>query len=187
MNISFCIGNGVSKARFDLSKLKNVGPTFGCNRLIETFDVDNTIAVDREVLIDLISQGYDRKTNIYTRKKYSTLIEAENLRYLEDPIKDPINRWDMESQWGSGVHAINLAASLGADILILLGYDLYDKDRNPDCWIYQISRCFGLYPDTQFVQIQNKKWKRPESWTAENCLMDDYKGLAQLLKDNQLT
>lgn len=187
MNISFCIGNGPSRNTFDLNRLKDVGPTYGCNRLIESFDVDNSIVVDRDVLIDLIAQGYNKKTNIYTRSRWSTLVEAENLRYLEDPIAKPTERWDRESQWGSGVHAINLAASKSADIVIMLGYDLYDPAINPDCWIYQINRCFEIYPDTQFVQIQPAKWKRPKDWTADNFLTDNYKGLAQLLNDNQLT
>lgn len=187
MNIAFCIGNGSSKGKFDLNKLKAVGPTYGCNHLIEKFEVDNTIAVDKDVVIDLISRGFNHKTNIYTRRKWHALVQADNLHYLEQPIENPDNRWDRESQWGSGVHALNLAASGGADIVIMLGYDLYNANLSPNCWIYQINRCFELHPDTQFVQIQNKKWKRPELWIADNFLMDDYKGLAQLLKDNQLT
>jgi hypothetical protein len=143
--------------------------------------------VDRTTLIDLISQGYNRKTNIYTRKAWHKLVQADNLHFLDDPIENPIEIWDKESHWGSGTHALNLAASKGADIVIMLGYDLYNTELNPDCWIYQIAKCFELHPNTQFVQIQNDKWECPESWTADNFLTDTYKGLVQLLKDNQLT
>lgn len=187
MNIAFCLGNGPSRKNFDLDKLKAVGPTYGCNRLIEKVSVDNTIAVDRSVVIDLIAQGYNRKTNIYTRKIWQKLVQADNLYFLDDPIKDPIEKWDNEMHWGSGVHALNLAAKRGADIVIMLGYDLYNSDYDPSCWIYQISKCFELHPLTQFVQIQDGKWETPKSWIADNFLMDTYKGLVQLLKDNQLT
>lgn len=184
MNIAFCIGNGPSRKKFDVDKLKSVGPTYGCNRLIEKFGVDNTIVVDRNVLIDLIAQGYNRKTNIYTRQTWHRLVQADNLYFLSDPVEEPIELWDKESHWGSGVHALNLAASRGADIVIMLGYDLYNAELDPSCWIYQINKCFQLHPNTQFVQIQNDNWECPENWTADNFLMDNYKGLVQLLKDN---
>lgn len=187
MNISFCIGNGPSKNKVDLSKLKDVGPTYGCNSTIDKFNLDNTIVVDRDLLIDFISRGINKKTNIYTRKCWHTLIQADNLYFLDDPVKNIQSKWDNEKHWGSGTHAINLAAKRGTDIIIMLGFDLYKTGLNPDCWIYQINKCFELYPDTQFVQIQNNDWECPKSWTADNFLMDDYEGLYQLLKDNQLT
>jgi hypothetical protein len=187
MNIAFCIGNGPSRKNFDINKLKVVGPTYGCNHLVETFPVDNTIVVDKNTLIDLIARGYNKKTNVYTRRVWHNLVQADNLYFLNDPIKNPIEIWDREIQWGSGVHALNLAASLGADIIIMLGYDLYNSNFDPKCWIYQINKCFELHPQTQFVQIQNDKWQPPEIWTADNFLIDTYKGLVQLLKDNQLT
>lgn len=187
MNFAFCIGNGPSKNKFSLNTLKDVGPTYGCNTLIETFDLDNTIIVDRDLLIDVISRGFNKKTNIYTRKRYNKLIEAENVYFLNDPIKNPQELWDKEIHWGSGVHAINLAASKGADIVIMIGYDLYNADLDPRCWIYQIKKCFELYPDIQFVQIQSNKWTCPKDWDNDNFLRDDFKGLTQLLKDNQLT
>lgn len=183
MNIAFCIGNGISREKFDLNKLKDIGPIYGCNRLIETFDIDNTIVVDNSTLIDLVAKGYNRKTNIYTRKRWHRLVEADNVHYLEDPIKEPIHRWDMESQWGSGTHALNLAANNGSEIIVMLGYDLYNAGFSPNCWIYQIDKCLELHPDTQFVQIQEDGWECPDTWTHSNFLMDNFKGLKQLLKD----
>jgi hypothetical protein len=187
MKIAFCIGNGPSKNKFDLNKLKDVGPTYGCNSLIEKFDLDNTVVVDKNVVIDLIARGYNQKTNIYTRKKWHTLVQADNLHYLSPPIKDPVEIWDQDIHWGSGTHALNLASTFGTNVVIMLGYDLYNADVDPSCWIYQINKCFELHPNTQFVQIQDSKWDCPKSWISENFLMDDYNGLDQLLKDNQLT
>ena len=83
MNFAFCIGNGSSKNKFDLNSLKDVGPTYGCNALIETFDLDNTIIVDKDLLIDIISRGFNKKTNInfitiVQKKQRLTGIRASN-------------------------------------------------------------------------------------------------------------
>jgi hypothetical protein len=183
MNLAFCVGNGLSKNKLDLNVLKDAGPLYGCNTQIESFDLDNTIIVDKDLLIDLISRGYNKKTNIYTRKKYKKIIEAENVYFLDDPIINPIERWDREIHWGSGTHAINLAAKRGADIVIMVGYDLYNEDLDPSCWIYQINKCFELHPNTQFVQIQNKNWNCPKEWIADNFLMDNFKNLLKMIKE----
>lgn len=183
MNIAFCVGNGSSRKKVDLSELKAIGPVYGCNNLIEEFALDNTIIVDRKPLIDLISRGFNKQTNVYTRKRWQPLIQADNMHFLSDPISKPVELWDREIHWGSGTHSLNLAAKNGSDVIVMIGYDLYDID--PACWIYQISKCFEMYPDTQFVQIQNKKWETPTSWTASNFQRDDFIGLTKLLK--QLT
>ena len=187
MNISFCIGNGPSRLKFDLNLLKDIGPTYGCNNLIETFELDNTIIVDRKLLIDFISRGYNKRTNIYTRQRWQSLIQAENLYFLKHPIKHAQIKYEKEINWGSGTHAINLAASRNADIIIMIGYDLYDGNVynnqivDPSCWIYQIKKCFDLYPDIQFVQIQDNNWKTPNLWNNENYSQDSFSGLINIL------
>lgn len=188
MNIAFCIGNGPSRMRFDLESLKNRGKTYGCNYLIETFPLDHTIVVDRMLLTNMVSQGYQDRTSLHTRKKWQNAIGVE-LNYLDAPIKDIKQRWDNEIHWGSGTHALNLAASHGADLVIMLGYDLYagniysNRDVDPSCWIYQISRLFDKFPDTQFVQIQSKDWKVPGSWSADNFSIDDMAALKNMFSD----
>jgi hypothetical protein len=182
MNIAFCIGNGPSSKAVDLTKLKNAGPIYGCNSLIQTFDLDNTIVVDRALLIDLIAQGYNKRTNIYTRKRWAPLVEAENLHFLDEPIKNPVNKWDNEIHWGSGTHALNLAAKNQTQIIVMIGYDLYNSSVDPTCWIYQINKCLELYPETQFVQIQNKDWACPAAWENDNFSVDTFKNLLKLIK-----
>jgi hypothetical protein len=183
MNIAFCIGNGSSRKSIDLNKLKNVGPLYGCNSLIETFELDNTIVVDRALLIDLISQGYNKKTNIYTRKRWKNIIDAENLHFLDDPIKVPTHRWDNEIHWGSGTHALKLAAKNQSQIIVMIGYDLYNSSVDPACWIYQISKCLEFHQEIQFVQIQNKEWNCPKEWEYDNFTVDTFKNLLKLIKD----
>lgn len=188
MNIAFCIGNGPSRMRFKLETLQGRGKTYGCNYLIETFPLDHTIVVDRMLLINMVSQGYQNRTSLHTRKKWKDVIGVE-LGYLDAPVTDIKHRWDNETHWGSGTHALNLAASHGADLVIMIGYDLYsgniysNQDVDPRCWIYQISRIFNKFPDTQFVQIQPEGWKVPESWKSENFSNDDFVALQSMLQE----
>lgn len=189
MNISFCIGNGTSRLGFDLSKLTEHGPTYGCNRIIEDYPVDNLVVCDRMLLIEIISKGYANKTNLYTRKRWETSVNCENLRFLPEPATSLKTRWDKEIHWGSGMHALNLAAIKGSDIIVMIGYDLYTKNVygehivDPACWIYQTKVLMDKFKDIQFVQVQNKNWENPESWNNENYLRDDFKGLKNLLKN----
>lgn len=182
---AICIGNGNSRKSFDLNKIKNVGPTYGCNQLIEDFILDNTIVVDRPLLLDLVSKGYHEKTNLYTREKWHNL--SPNLKKLSFPDIHKNHRWDNEQHWGSGVHALNLAATHNPDIIIMLGYDLWApnvysaKTIDPACWIYQISRLLDIYPNISFVQIQPKEWKCPEMWDKDNMSFDSYDKLEELI------
>lgn len=190
MNIAFCIGNGPSREQFDLTLLSDVGPTYGCNQLIEDFPLDNTIVVDRPLLIDFIAKGINQRTNIYTRRRWHTYVQADNLHFLNDPVSKPHNEFEKELNWGSGTHSLNLAAGTGADIVVMLGYDLWsgniytNTNVDPSFWIHQIKKCFELHPFVQFVQIQKDGWECPNDWTADNFLMDNFDGLKLLLEEN---
>lgn len=182
MKVAVCIGNGSSRKDFDLTKIKDIGPNYGCNQLIEEFPLDNTIVVDRALLLELLSKGYHNKTNLYTREKWVRTIES-NLKSLSTPDFLKLHRWDNEQHWGSGIHALNLAASHQPDLIIMLGYDIWpskdsDKIVDPGCWIYQISRILSLYPHINFVQIQPKTWVCPDLLSErENLMIDDYEKL----------
>lgn len=202
MKISFVIGNGFSRSVFDLSLLKNKGITYGCNLLIEDFQLDNTVACDRNMLVYLIACGFDNMTNLWTRSRWRNSIGSGTFKDLPTPINNPVERWDKEIQWGSGTHALNLAAEQGADVVAMIGFDVWirndgqnnvyqdryplyeNKEIGPECWIYQIERLLQKYPDTSFVQIQPTSWRDPESWTKyANYSRDTFAGLKTLLED----
>lgn len=190
VKIAFVIGNGLSRSVFDLSKLSEHGVTYGCNLQIEDHQLDNTIAADLKVLVHLVSQGYDKRTNLWTRKRWVT----GNAKALPDPIASPKKRWDNEIHWGSGTHAANLAATQGAAVVVMLGFDLWSgniyagrefyptKSPGPACWIYQFSKLFEKFPDVSFVQIQPKSWENPIEWDHPNYSRDTYSGLRAWLK-----
>ena len=195
VKVAFIIGNGQSRSVFDISKLSDHGVTYGCNLQIEETQLDNIVAVDLPVLVHLISQGYDKRTNLWTRKKWDGRVDTGKAKFLPDPVAKPKKRWDGELHWGSGTHAANLAATQGANVVVLLGFDLWsgnlyrgksefysNKDPGPACWIYQFGKLFDMFPDVSFVQIQPKSWENPVEWTQENYSRDTYSGLRAWLK-----
>lgn len=190
MNIALCIGNGSSRNNIKLEDIQTLGPTYGCNQLIETFALDNTIVVDKLLLIDLLSKGFSAKTNLYTRQRWKNIVDDANLKFLDEPIDNPTTKWDNEIHWGSGTHALNLAAKNGAQLIVMIGYDLYDegiysnKKIDPACWIHQIKKCFDIHSKVEFVQIQTKKWQCPTEWNSSNFSIDNFQSLLKMTNIN---
>ena len=201
MKIAFVIGNGHSRSVFDLSQLKDKGIIYGCNLLIEEMQLDNTVACDRHMVVHLIAQGFDKVTNLWTRQRWAKTVEG-NIKPLPDPVEQPKVRYDQEIHWNSGVHAVNLAANQGSDVVVMIGFDLWPREDgfnniyqsrsefysgkaiDPSHWIHQLGRCYDRYSDVSFVQIQPSSWKDPEDWLSrENYTRDDYSGLREWLKE----
>ena len=197
MKISFCIGNGTSRADFDLTTLTQ-GPTYGCNLLVESFSLDNTIVCDKAVLIHLMGQGYQNRTNLYTRLEWQKTIDDKRLQVLPQGYSPVDHKYDEERNWSSGIYAVWLAVQQNADVVVMLGYDLWSNNVtnnnvyiessfykttpvDPAAWIHQLARIFTLYPHTSFVQIQPPDWKVPTEWEQiDNFSLDSYKGLEEL-------
>lgn len=201
IKVAFVIGNGHSRSVFNLDDLIGKGTTYGCNLLTFDHDLDNVIACDRQMVVNLISQGVDKRSNLYTRARWLNLIAAPEVKPLPNPVENPTVRFDKELHWNSGVHAINLAAHDGADVVVMIGFDLWpredgrnniyqdqpgysDKPIDPSHWIYQMTVLLRKFPDVSFVQIQPDSWKDPEEWkTFDNYSRDSYAGLRGWLKE----
>ena len=70
MNIrpAFVIGNGESRLRFDLTDLKPIGLTVGCNALYRDFNCDILSCCDQRMVLEA-KQSY--KNPIYRRSNWS--------------------------------------------------------------------------------------------------------------------
>lgn len=198
MQLSFVIGNGVSRKKQPLEKLKSHGTVYTCNYAATEIPCDHVVAVDRGMLFDLLSQ-YSADYTLWSRKKWCNVLKHSTPVYpLPDQLYPPVTRWDAEKHWGSGAHAVWKAAEDGADIVVLVGFDLWNKGTNnnvyanrdhystnpvdPRCWIYQLQQTFQRHPDTSFVSIQPASWKTPDEWKSlENFSTDTYRNLWEWL------
>lgn len=55
----FLVGNGKSREKFDLERLRNIGTIIGCNALYREFTPDLLIAIDQKMLRELKSSTYE--------------------------------------------------------------------------------------------------------------------------------
>lgn len=198
MDIRFVIGNGISRKKQPLKKLKEHGKVYACNYAAVDIPCDHGIAVDRAMIFDLLSQ-YRLDCKLWSRKKWcNALSHSTTIHPLPDQIYSPQVRWDAGRHWGSGTHAVWKAAQDDADIVVMLGFDIWNKGTNnnlyanrdhystnpvdPRCWIYQLQQTFLKHPNTSFVNIQGARWKVPEEWQhLENFSKDTYKNLWEWL------
>lgn len=198
MQLAFVIGNGVSRRHQPLDRLKAHGTVYACNYAATEIPCDHAVAVDRGMLFDLLSQHTANYT-LWSRRKWCNVLQHDTPVYpLPDEIYPPVERWDSERHWGSGTHAVWKAADSGADIVVLLGFDLWHSGTNnnlyanrdhystkpvdPRCWIYQLQQTFARHPSVSFVSIQNADWQIPEQWqTLENFSVDTYRNLWEWL------
>lgn len=200
MKLSFVIGNGVSRKKQPLERLKTHGTVYACNYAAIEVPCNHGVAVDRGMLFDMLSQHPTTYT-VWSRRKWCNTLKHNTPVYpLSDQLYPPKTRWDSERHWGSGTHAVWKAAEDGADIVVLIGFDLWNKGTNnnvyanrehyntnpvdPRCWVYQLQQTFSRHPDTSFVTIQPANWKVPSEWKdCENFSKDVYKNLWSWLED----
>ena len=194
MKLSFVVGNGISRRDQPLERLVEHGTVYACNYAVLDVPCDHGIAVDRGMLFDLLSQHQPRCT-LWSRAKWcSVLAHATPVYPLPDQLYPPVTRWDAERHWGSGTHAVWKAAESDSDIVVLIGFDLWNSGINnnlyanrlhynnhpvdPACWIHQLKETYTRHPNTSFVSIQPDGWNIPESWQdCENFSVDNYSNL----------
>jgi len=202
MSTCFVIGNGKSRRKEPVEQLIQFGDVYVCNYATVDLPSTHSIITDKDLLIHLLSEHNTKSTTVWTREKWCSSIVHETPLYpLSNRPYAPLERRELESNWGSGVHALWKAATDGNAMVVMIGFDLYSKKTNnnlysskphysktpkdPSDWIYQIEQVFRFFPDTMFVSIQPNTWKAPETWSAlDNFSIDSYRNLWSMLKDN---
>lgn len=189
MSCAHVIGNGESRTKVNFNDLRGI--KIGCNASYRDINLDYLVAVDRRMVEEALTNDFQK--TIYTRDDwmsiflgYPNVTVLPSLPYTGDLKQD--DPW----HWGSGPHACNLAASMGFKEIHLWGFDLWGIDEkvnnvykgtsnydptdknavDPRFWIYQLAKCFELYPEVTWIQNQLENWKQPESWNFENLLIN---------------
>ena len=61
MSVAFVLGNGQSRSVIDLTRIKPLGPIYGCNGLYRDFEPDCLVATDRPIAEHIQRSGYSKK------------------------------------------------------------------------------------------------------------------------------
>jgi hypothetical protein len=147
---AYIIGNGPSRKKFDLSKLKNTGQTYGCNALYRDFIPDFIFSVDSKITLEMCQNEVGKKCI-----HYAPSLEV-NRRYSKKMLHLIPNNPHVIS----GNQAIWTATVHGHKNLYLLGFDFreYGKDKLNN--IYQDTSNYGERHDDAIFDGWLKQFRR---------------------------
>jgi hypothetical protein len=141
---AFVLGNGVSRSKIQLERLRNHGMIYGCNALYREFQPDVLVATDRPISQAIQQSGYADKNRFYTRK----LIENSCAQVIPQPYYG----------FSSGPVATALAALDNHKEIYLLGFDL-----GPD-----LDNTFNnLYAGTEFYKPKKSSQTYTGNWVKQ--------------------
>jgi len=198
--VAFCIGNGQSRKGFDLEKLRDIGPLYGCGAVWRDNHVDNLICCDKFKAREAAEHHVEMRSNFYTRAEYIPHLEAVGIKPLPSLPYFGLEPHEQPSGWDSGLYAVHTAIHEEADVVMLLGYDFYGwgknqsrvnniykrtkhynkekKPRDPITWIKQFQLLFKTHYTITFIFIKPSDYPHPpefDSWRY--VLFDTYEGL----------
>ena len=143
MKRAFIIGNGPSRAGFNLELLRDHGTIFGCNALYRDFKPDYLVAIDDPIIEEI-------KKSKFPKKKF---IEPPDDEKYEDPGYNKFSR----VRSNAGVNALLEAIKLGHDELICLGFDFMVKDPKHALGnVYQGTNAYGPETKSNYTDSVNR-------------------------------
>ena len=77
---AYCIGNGPSRAGFDLTRLKATGQTYGSNALYRDFIPDFIFSIDSPITLELVNAKVYEKCFHYSFQ-HSVEYQADSIEY----------------------------------------------------------------------------------------------------------
>lgn len=144
--VGYVIGNGESRKDFDLKRLFNEGPTYGCNAIHRDHIVQNLICNKLSHLQEAIQSQYERKAYVHTTVKMSSLFKNPYLQVLPKIPFEISTEGDKPENWNSGSYATLLAANEN-DVLTLLGFDL--KGNGESTFLKPFGNTNNIYKNSQ--------------------------------------
>jgi len=132
---AFIIGNGASRANFNLDMLRPHGTTYGCNALYRDFHPDWLVSIDNGMIEEISSQK-----------------EFPLSRFIE-PVEE--EKWEPVELYGlpegsntprsnAGMNAMIEAIRHGHNQLIMIGFDfIVANEEIGTSNVYDGTRCYG--------------------------------------------
>lgn len=152
MAAAFVLGNGVSRQAVDLTALRTLGTTYGCNAIYREFVPDVLISTDTPISERIQHEGYSQTHVHYTRK----------------PLSDSGARRIAQKYFGysSGPVAVSQAAIDGATTIYLIGFDLGPT---------RTGRFNNCYADTEFYKKSSANPTFTGNWARQlQTIMKDF-------------
>lgn len=132
--IATVIGNGESRAGFDINTTKQLGLTVGCNAVHRDMDPDYLVCADKKMVLEVL-RDKDNKIPypLYTRPMWLDSFKKHQFLPVPDLPYEGKDRMDDPFHWGTGQFATLVALNntwrgwVGqkAQTVFLLGFDLY--------------------------------------------------------------
>jgi len=176
---AFVLGNGRSRLKADLKKLKKKGTIYGCNALYREFEPDFLIAVDPKMVIEICESKYQLTHEVWTNpnSRYQNL---ENLKFFKNP-----------RGWSSGPTAMLKACLDVHKEIYILGFDYYGVEnkffnnvyadtpnykKSTDSatyygnWLRQTENIMKEYKDNYFYRVVGPETQVISEWAQINNL-----------------
>ena len=132
--IATVIGNGESRADFNITTLKTIGMTVGCNAVHRDMQPDYLVCADKKMVVEVLKDK-DNKVPcpLYTRPMWLDSFKTHHFLPMPDIPYKGNERIDDPFHWGTGQFATLVALKnswrgwLGQkpQTVFLLGFDLY--------------------------------------------------------------
>lgn len=116
MNV-FVLGNGESRLKFPLKRLRHFGKIYGCNALYRDFSPDVLLSIDRHMVDEIVNAGYHKEHTCY---------------FAKDDRANQIPEDCLVGEYGKtqycGPTAIRLAIKNETPVKVfMIGFDIVDK------------------------------------------------------------
>jgi hypothetical protein len=156
MNISWVLADSVIMDPLaDVPKMKEIGSMWGSWKTWRGCSTDNVICHDMGKAQELIKRSFQSTCNFYIpNEAWVTLDRPDGVQLYEGKFLDEFQPEE--------IVAMHLAASQ-SDIILLLGFDLTEKTKNPDrllehrAHVYRtlVKHCIEGNPEVQWVLVDH--------------------------------
>jgi hypothetical protein len=160
-NPAFVLGNGISRANVDPTKLINLGTVYGCNAQYREYSPHYLIAVDVKMVNEIIAADYNRLNEVWTNPNKGI------------SSKHRINFFSPHKGWSSGPTALWFAAHNGHKEIYIFGFDYqgvngkfnnvyadtFNYKRSQDAatffgnWLSQTEKVIKEFKNTKFYRV----------------------------------
>lgn len=156
MNVSWVLSDTfVLDPVLDIKEIKEIGPLWGSWRTWRGCGTDNVICHNLSKAQELIKRSFQSTCNFYIpNDAWITLDRPDGVQLYEGKFLDEFQPEEIVS--------MHLAASQ-SDIILLLGFDLTEKTKNPDkllehrAHVYRtlVKHCIENNPEVQWVLVDH--------------------------------